>query len=355
MKTWRRIRFGLFTLLGLSYILFENVIGTRLYVLIFLVLTLMGVTFVKRKNYWYLIDIICVFFLSLLSRYVINYFVYVWMMLIMVELGLQKPNRWMKVGLASIIVMSLYNFGVLFYYKRTFGVLSEILFILVIQGLILMCLFLLHQNKMEKEKQQSLNEQLESLTQIAVKNEIARDIHDTFGHDMMALIMELEMAHVYIDKDIEAAKKLILNAKTSARDGMKTIRKVVETLRNDALLVDETIENMIDRFKSRVGIEVTYTSDVIWLDHLDAKAVLYPIIKEAMTNSVRHGQATKIIISVKKGLKTITFSIRDNGHVHEVIHEGFGLKGMRERVEALNGQLKIETEDGFHLSGYVET
>ena len=133
----------------------------------------------------------------------------------------------MIVGL--IVMVTLYNYGVLYYYRQNLGTLSEIVFMIVIHILIVFSLILIHQNKKEKEKQKVLNEQLESLTRVAVKNRVARDIHDTFGHDMMALIMEIEMAGVLIDQDKEQAKAMMIQAKGSARQGMKTIRQVVET------------------------------------------------------------------------------------------------------------------------------
>lgn len=219
----------------------------------------------------------------------------------------------------------------------------------------------MRENRREKEKQRQLNEtlihandQIESLTRVAVKNNVARDIHDTFGHDMMALIMEIEMAQLLIDSDKKKAKEMLIQAKTSARQGMKTIRQVVETLRNEEHMVLESIESLIEKFRDRLKVKIVYSIAEGLDKHPECKEALYRLVQECMTNSVRHGQANHIHIEIKEGLKTFVFKIQDDGVGSDHINEGFGLKGMRERIEALNGKLTIKSDKGFIVEGYIE-
>jgi len=284
-------------------------------------------------------------------------------MSLLLEVGLTYPIKWAKYIMTIIISISIYHYLVLYNYRDNLGTVSEIVFMCVINGLIVFSVILNHKNLKEKEIQISLNKalqesnsQLEVLTRMAVKNNIARDIHDTFGHDMMALIMELEMAQILIDSDQNQAKEILTKAKQSARDGMKTIRKVVETLRNDDLdIIDKSIEDMINSFKDKVKIRIDY---VLYdqIEELPRKhyEVLYRLIQECLTNSVRHGGADHVEVAVKEGLHTVVFEIRDNGIGSNDIIEGYGLKGMRERVESINGSLRIKSQDGFEIEGFIE-
>ncbi|MCH4889898.1 sensor histidine kinase [Acidaminobacter sp. JC074] len=359
MNRWIWIRTLLTGMIALGFIALENVVGSRFIILITLFIMLMLLPFIrsmladKFKGPSLIIDVMILVMMSRLSRFVINYYVYMLLMILLLEVGLLVKDKWQKIIGALIVGVTLYNYGVLFYYRQNLGTLSEIVFMLVIHILIVFSLILINQNKKEKEIQKDLNEQLESLTRLAVKNKLARDIHDTFGHDMMALIMELEMASLLIDSEPDQAKDMIIKAKSSARQGMKTIRQVVETLRNEDDMIREDIHVMIDRFRDRVNIEVNYKLP----DEIEDKncfEVLYRLIQECMTNSIRHGGADKIDIQVKEGLGMYSFEISDNGQGVGTINEGYGLKGMRERIEALNGKVDISGQDGFTVKGYIE-
>jgi len=370
MKNWIIIRSSIIVLIGTAFIALENVVGFRFWLLtaLFVIYILMPVFRLRIKNEkiqisTLIIDIALILWMSLSSRYVINYYIYILYMSLLLEVGLIYTIKWRRYVMALIIGVSLYHYWTLFTYRDNMGTVSEIVFMCVINGLIVFSVVLNDINRKEKEKQlelnvtlQETNEQLELLTRLAVKNNIARDIHDTFGHDMMGLIMEIEMAQVLVDQDSEKAKEMLVQAKQSARKGMKTIRKVVETLRNDELdIIEETIEDMILNFKSRVNISIQYTL----FEHINDLSkqyleVLYRLIQECLTNSLRHGQADEIEIEIKEGLHTIVFSIRDNGKGATSIIEGYGLKGMRERVEALNGSLRIKSDSGFLVEGHIE-
>lgn len=370
MKKWLLIRSCLLIFIAVAFILLENVVGVRRILLtgLFFVYALMPIVRVKMKNETLqmlslIIDIGLVFCMSAASRYVINYYIYVLYMSLLLEVGLTYTLKWSKYMMAIIIGVSLYHYGVLFNYRSNLGTVSEIIFMSVINGLILFSVILNDRNRKEKITQLALNkalqdsnDQLEVFTTMAVKNNIARDIHDTFGHDMMALIMALEMAQILIDSDIDQTKKILIKAKQSARDGMKTIRKVVETLRNDDReIIDKSIEDMIVSFQEKVSISVTYhLYDSI--DDLPKKpyGVLYRLIQECLTNSIRHGKADGVVVEIKEGLHTIVFDVKDNGVGSSEIIEGYGLKGMRERVEELNGSLRIKGNDGFHIEGFIE-
>ncbi len=360
MKKWLGIRTSIIIIIGIGFITLENVVGSRFYLLLGLLLGVLVMPVIRKKmplKYHVislLLDVSMVFVMSLSSRYVINYYIYILLMLLIVEAGLLYNIKYSKYIILIIMTLTLYHYGVLYYFRSNLGTVSEIIFMLVINILIIFSMYLIHQNQKEKEIQHKLNQQLEHLTSVAVKNNIARDIHDTFGHDMMALIMEIEMAGVLIDKDKDKAKEMMNQAKGSARKGMKTIRQVVETLRNEEELIQESIEQLILNYKTRLNITINYKLTDGIENNAEIKEVMYRLIQECMTNSIRHGGADVIDIELKKGLNTLVFRICDNGIGTTHLNEGYGLKGMRERIEAFNGKVNFKHEDGFCVEGYIE-
>lgn len=367
MKNWNWIKSMMVAIVAIGFVSLENAVGARYIILIGLFIGMMVMPLIRMKlsltwqNISFVLDVMFLIFMGVLSRYVINYYVYVLLMMTLLEAGLIGGSKLNKYVTAGIVVFTLYNYGVLYHYRRNLGTVSEIIFMIVINVLILFSMYLVRENRREKEKQRQLNEtlihandQIESLTRVAVKNNIARDIHDTFGHDMMALIMEIEMAQLLIDSDKKKAKEMLIQAKTSARQGMKTIRQVVETLRNEEHMVLESIESLIEKFRDRLKVKIVYSIAEGLDKHPECKEALYRLVQECMTNSVRHGQANHIHIEIKEGLKTFVFKIQDDGVGSDHINEGFGLKGMRERIEALNGKLTIKSDKGFIVEGYIE-
>lgn len=372
------LRSVLFIFIFFAFISLEAVAGFRLIkiTIAMILLLLLPVLRINKfilpinKVFSFIIDIILILIIALSSRYVINYYVYALYMMVMVEAGLLYDLKYSKYVIGVINIVILYHHGVLYYYRRNLGTLSEIFFLVLINVLIILGVVFVKYQREEKIKQNKLylelenthekllesNKKISSLTKIEIKNNLARDIHDSFGHDMMALIMEIEMANILIDTDKIKAKKMLKRANDSARMGMKTIRKVVETLRDEnESIITETISEMIDSFVRRTGLKSEIIIDKeIYNYPKTVQNILYRIIQESLTNSVRHGEATFIKVVLNKKENKIFFNIFDNGKGCKNIKEGFGLKGMRERISLLNGKLMFKNEEGFIIEGFVE-
>ncbi|EOC99556.1 two-component sensor histidine kinase [Caldisalinibacter kiritimatiensis] len=199
-------------------------------------------------------------------------------------------------------------------------------------------------------------QKIEELTILEERNRIARDIHDTLGHMMTGIIMELEMASHIIDKDTGKAKKLLKASKTSAREGLSKIRQVVETLKPDKQISKgiDSIKELIDEFSQKTGVDI----DLNIIGSIKkltptVSVTLYRVVQESLTNAVRHGKATKIIVNISLTKEKIEFQIKDNGIGDKDIKLGFGLKGMTERVRALHGEIEFKVGDGFIVRGYI--
>ena len=257
----------------------------------------------------------------------------------------------------------------LVYYKFNLSNVSQLAFFLMVNVLILIVAGFAQHNKEERERKDLLYKELldthkrlkqytdevNRLFVVEERNRIARDIHDTLGHNMTALIMQLQMAGHLLKEDSNKAEELLSGSVKTARDSLAEIREVVETLRGTGTVLapvdfPNISRKLVSEFSARTGVEIkleiTGEADV---QDSAANIAVYRIIQEAMTNAVRHGKATMISVQLDYTKEAVTFCVADNGNGAENVKEGYGLKGIRERAEAFGGNVEIGSEDGFYI------
>jgi len=287
-------------------------------------------------------------------------------------------KRGIIIGAAAVLV-SLIKYGYLIYYKFNMANISQMAFFLLVNVLILVIAGFAQHNREERQRKEVLYKELldthrqlkqytdevNRLSVVEERNRIARDIHDTIGHNMTALIMQLQMAEHLYKEDTKSAEELLANAVMTAKDSLSGIRKVFETLRgeeagNDS---DDAIRLLVTEFSGKTGVVIQLAiteekGDGDSNPHLKkrnpvAGMTLYRIVQEALTNAVRHGKATEVSITIEYLPKEVRFHILDNGIGVEECKEGYGLKGIRERAEAFGGTVTIETGQGFSVRGVL--
>ena len=154
-----------------------------------------------------------------------------------------------------------------------------------------------------------------------------------------------------IDSNPKATKNQLKVISKVVRQGRVDVRKSLNRLRPGALEKQgfkEAIEKMIEDFGSlsEVNIRLDYRLKNVDLENT-TEDILFRIIQESMTNSVRHGGASLIKISLYKEKDNFCLYIKDNGIGCSKISYGFGLKQMKERVAIINGRIKFDGNDGF--------
>ena len=376
-----------FLVLFCGAVYFENTQRQRLILLIVIFVLLVVNGFVRSrvgntKLYYYLsfyLDIAFIFALEQNSRLLINYFFHFFYILILLEaVWSLKLRRGLTFGAVALLV-SMIKYGMLVYYKFNFANLSQMAFFLLVNALILVVAGFAQHNREEREKKDLLYKELldthrklkryaDEISRLSVVEErsrIARDLHDTLGHNMTALIMQLQMTEHLMGEDRKRAETLLADALKSARESLTGIREVVETLRGEKLSIEaaknpvEQVRRLTDAFANKTGAVIRFEADGVENFALDPKntgvnVALYHIVQEALTNAVRHGKATEIQVSLECMKEEIRFSVSDNGNGlenPENIVEGFGLKGIKERVQAHGGQLQYKSEGGFTVWG----
>ena len=176
------------------------------------------------------------------------------------------------------------------------------------------------------------------LTVSASENErlrIARDLHDTLGHHLTALSLQLEIAgHVQGDAQQDALKQ----AKHLAKLLLAEVRETVGNLRQDlSLNLQELLAPVLHNVPR---LEVTLTiQDGVELTRTREAETLLRATQELISNSVRHAQARSLSLHLRREENAMIFTAEDDGQVQWPLPFGNGLRGMQERMAALDGDV----------------
>lgn len=199
------------------------------------------------------------------------------------------------------------------------------------------------------------SKQIEKITKLEERNRISRELHDSIGHNLTGMLMQVDAAkqvmEVDKDKGMEILEAVYKNINTSIEDVRQTVRDI-RPLKYQTH--KSSIIELINRFKMDTGVNVEYkTSGNPYELFPSIEMVMYRNIQEGLTNAVRHGEATEIIVHVIYKLDTTEVVISDNGVGCKEIKKGFGLSGMEERLDIIGGSINYETENGFSIHMYL--
>jgi signal transduction histidine kinase len=170
---------------------------------------------------------------------------------------------------------------------------------------------------------------------------IARDLHDVLGHELTALILELEAAS-HAGPGAESLH--VGRARDIARDLLDSVRGAVDELRSEPPALQQALTGLITGLP-RPLIDLSVDDD---LDVDDATSLaLIRCVQEIITNTVRHAEATRLRIVVSSdGTGGVRLSAQDDGHGSARLHPGNGLHGIRERIEEVGGAVEFVTGPG---------
>ena len=197
------------------------------------------------------------------------------------------------------------------------------------------------------------SEKIEELTITKERNRVAGEIHDILGHNLVALNMNLDVAEKIMDKDIEKTKELLNKSKSLAKESMESLRKAVYALKEEKTsLLAEKLKEIINNIQStgRVKIELNLDEKIESLP-LEYKNLIYNSVKEAITNSIKHGKVDKINIDISLDEKNVNISIEDNGLGCGKLIKGNGLLGIESRIRELKGKVDYHSGEnkGFRM------
>jgi len=200
--------------------------------------------------------------------------------------------------------------------------------------------------------------QVAGLSAAAERNRLARDIHDSLGHHLTAITVQLEKAEAFRDRDPAAASQAVADARASARRALQEVRGSVRTLRGDEPM--PPLSAMLAGLVAQAGageprVTLTVTGDETGVD-ASTRTVLFRAAQEALTNTRRHSDARRVSVSVTLNDREARLVVSDDGQgfdpslreelTGQAAQGGLGLAGMRERAALAGGHAEIDSRPG---------
>jgi signal transduction histidine kinase len=180
-------------------------------------------------------------------------------------------------------------------------------------------------------------------SRVAERLRISRDLHDTLGHHLTALSLQLEVASRLADgKAVEHVRQ----AHAITRLLLADVRNVVGQLRESSRFdLAQAVHTLVTQSSTTLAIHVEAPETLPAED--DARAhILLRCVQEIVTNATRHAQARNLWLAFASGPDGLTVSARDDGRGATHVTWGHGLTGMRERFEAHAGHVEVRTNPG---------
>ena len=201
------------------------------------------------------------------------------------------------------------------------------------------------------------------------RQRMAHEIHDTLAQGFTSIVMNLEAAEGDVPPSSTRAQHHLDQARQTARESLTEARRLVWALRPEALEslpLPEALERLAGRWSVQAGIaaSVATTGTPCSLPS-EVEATLFRVAQEALNNARKHARgASRVALTLSYMKDTVALDARDDGAGFDPDREagrvrdrnlgGFGLRGMRERVEGVGGTLSIESAPGEGTTLAVE-
>jgi two-component system, NarL family, sensor histidine kinase DesK len=188
------------------------------------------------------------------------------------------------------------------------------------------------------------HQEIEQLAKTAERERIARDMHDVLGHSLSLIVLKSELAGRLLDSQPARAALEIAEIEAAARYALAEVRKTITGYRSEGFASELTRAGQV---LETAGVRLNRPATAPYLTPRH-EATLSLVLREAVTNIVRHAGASECSIEVTTGKDRTQLVIADDGR-GDIQQEGNGLRGMRERVRELGGSLSLESHRGTCL------
>jgi signal transduction histidine kinase len=184
---------------------------------------------------------------------------------------------------------------------------------------------------------------------------LAREIHDSLGHYLIVVNVQIGAAQAVFDQDSARALEHLSKAQTLTQEGLVEIRRSVAALRaspTESRPLPDALTALVAQWKS-AGMNVVFS--VLGKTRPlspQADLTIYRAAQEALTNVSKHAEANTVALVLDfQNLETVSLRVTDDGVGANGSNSGFGLLGVRERTQQLGGKVRITTQNqnGFVL------
>jgi two-component system sensor histidine kinase DesK len=184
---------------------------------------------------------------------------------------------------------------------------------------------------------QMAQEEIEQLAKLAERERIARDLHDVLGHTLSVIVLKSELAGRLFSRNPERAAAEIADVEHIARKALTEVREAIRGYRTEGLAAEiQRAHGVLDA----AGVTLVCEETPLALTPAE-ESVLSLVLREAVTNIVRHAQASHCTVRFEEKDGQTLLVVEDNGR-GGVREDGNGVRGMRERIEALGGHFAVD-------------
>jgi signal transduction histidine kinase len=195
---------------------------------------------------------------------------------------------------------------------------------------------------------------MEQLSTSRERNRMARELHDVLAHTMSGVAVELEGVRAMLHTDADQAERLLGQSLQAVREGLTETRRSLQALRASPLEdlgLGLAITNLVESITNRSGLQTdVHITDQIRDCPVEVQQCFYRVAQEALSNIVIHAQAQHITVTLTNENSCLWLCIEDDGVGFDPnrvdLSQKYGLQGMQERVEMIQGQLILDSRPG---------
>jgi signal transduction histidine kinase len=223
---------------------------------------------------------------------------------------------------------------------------------IVASAFVMLMSFLILQEQRSRSKAEQLATEVELLAATVERSRIAREIHDSLGHRLTTLDVQLELAQKLQNRDPDRVSESIDIAKQLAHQCLQDVRHAVHSMANQTFDLNAAIHTLVQPLCTNPELKLEIRTEFPTLPATLSHQI-YCIIQEGLTNIQRHSKATQIGIQSYTIDNTIHVTLSDNGigfHLDQA-PTGFGIRSMNERAQLIGGQITIDSapNQGTHI------
>jgi signal transduction histidine kinase len=191
------------------------------------------------------------------------------------------------------------------------------------------------------------------------RRRLERDLHDGIQQELVVLIAKARLARNQLDRDPALAAETLAELQGSAQHALADLRSLARGI-HPAVLSSRGLVEALDAMAARLPVGVRVDSDMAIRDVRYAPEIegaAYFVVAEALANVLKHADATQAIVTISANDSWLRVAVADDGHGFDrgAVRES-GLRGVRDRVEALGGHVEIESrQSGTRLDASLPT
>ena len=176
----------------------------------------------------------------------------------------------------------------------------------------------------------------------AERRRLERNLHDGAQQRLVALALHLRLVESALENDPERACALLADANAQLDDALEELRELARGI-HPAILTDRGLGPAVEALVTRAPLPVQLTDVPAERLPEPVEAAAYYVVAEAVTNAVKYAQASNVSVSIRRSNGRAVVRVADNGVGGADSGQGSGLRGLADRLEALDGRLRVES------------